>query len=218
MPEDKVSLDMAEGAVQEENAKTVETKDAQGATAVQEECVEPKAEEPEEQPEEQVIDQKDKKKQKRKDALKAQVEQLKAEVEEKEDWLLRLAAEFDNYKRRTSRDFGDLIRNASENIITQLVPIVDDFERALDHAKTTDDFNSLHQGVEMILNHLKEVLRKEGLEPIEALGKPFDPNFHEALMQTEDNAYDSGVVVQETQRGYILNDKVIRPAKVIVNK
>ena len=214
MTENKVSLDREEEAIQKKNSNTIDTEDTQQVPVAQEERVESETEESQEQ----VLAQKGKKKKKKQDLLKAQIEQLEEELQEKEDRWLRLAAEFDNYKRRTSRDFGNLIRNASENIITQLVPIVDDFERALDHAKTTDDFDSLHQGVEMILNHLKEVLRKEGLEPIEALGKPFDPHFHEALMQTEDDAYDSGVVVQETQRGYILNDKVIRPAKVIVNK
>ena len=151
-------------------------------------------------------------------ALRTKIKQLEAQLEEKQDQLLRLAAEFENHRRRTLRDFEHLIRNASENVITQLVPIIDDFERALDHAKTTDDFGSLHQGVEMILNHLKDVLQKEGLRPMEVVGKPFDPNYHEALMQTEDDTYDSGVIVQETERGYLLNDKVIRPAKVIVNK
>lgn len=193
----------------EPEAGGAETLRDAGAETSEQEAGETQAQQPAETP---------KKRPRKEDALKARIEELGKQLEEKQDRLLRLAAEFENYKRRTAREFSSIVKNASEAVITQLVPIVDDFERALDHARATDDFGSLHQGVEMILNHLRDVLKREGLEPIEAVGQPFDPNFHEALMQTEDEAFESGAVVGETQRGYVLNGKVIRPAQVIVNK
>ncbi|RKY68912.1 MAG: nucleotide exchange factor GrpE [Candidatus Latescibacterota bacterium] len=150
--------------------------------------------------------------------LKEKLEKVEAELSQKHEQLLRLAAEFENYKKRVNRDFAVLVKTANENLIKQLLPTLDNLERALNHSKTEDNFNSLREGVEMIFGQLLETLKKEGLTPIEAVGKPFDPHLHEAVMQVEDAKHPSGTVVDEVERGYMLNDKVLRHTKVVVNK
>ena len=152
------------------------------------------------------------------DLLKERLAKSEEQTKELEDRLLRLAAEFDNYKKRMAKEFGYLIKNANENLILQLLDTLDNFQRALDSAKTTDDYESLHKGVELIYNHLKEILTKEGLKEIEALGKPFDPNFHEAVTQAESDEYDEGIIIEEISRGYMLNDRLLRASKVVVSK
>jgi len=147
-------------------------------------------------------------------------EQIIAEYKEKEqeleDRYLRLAAEFENYKKRTSRQFEGIIKNSNEKIITSILEVVDNFERALEASNSTD-FASFREGTELIYQHLSEILKNEGLEPIDAVGKKFNPNLHEAMMQVESDEYPEGVVVQEISRGYKLNGKVIRFSKVAVS-
>lgn len=152
------------------------------------------------------------------EVLREELERLKEELDEKQDRLLRLAAEFDNYKKRTARDFEALIKNANENLIVELLPVLDNFERALEVAQTSVDYNSFYRGVGMILQQLGDLLEKQGLKRIEAVGDKFDPNKHEALMQVESDEHPSDVVVDEIQRGYMLNDKVLRPSRVMVSK
>lgn len=152
------------------------------------------------------------------DILKERLAKSEEQTKELEDRLLRLAAEFDNYKKRMAKEFGYLIKNANENLILQLLDTLDNFQRALDSAKTSDDYESFHKGVELIYNHMKEILTKEGLKEIEALGKPFDPNFHEAVTQAESDEYDEGIIIEEISRGYMLNDRLLRASKVVVSK
>ncbi len=158
------------------------------------------------------------------DVLKERLEKSEKEYKELEDRLLRLAAEFDNYKKRTAREFQAIIKNANEELISQLVETLDNFQRALDSAsrsnstKNSSDFDSFHKGVELIYQHFIEILRKEGLKEIKAVGEPFDPHFHEAVMQQESDEFPEGVVMDEISKGYILNDKVIKHSKVIVSK
>jgi len=160
------------------------------------------------------------------DLLKERLAKSEEQTKELEDRLLRLAAEFDNYKKRMAKEFGYLIKNANENLILQLLDTLDNFQRALDSApakggisnKTSDDYESFHKGVELIYNHLKEILTKEGLKEIEALGKPFDPNFHEAVTQAESDKYDEGIIIDEISKGYMLNDRLLRASKVVVSK
>jgi molecular chaperone GrpE len=160
------------------------------------------------------------------DLLKERLAKSEEQIKELEDRLLRLAAEFDNYKKRMAKEFGYLIKNANENLILQLLDTLDNFERALNSApakggisnKTSNDYENFHKGVELIYNYLKEVLTKEGLKEIESVGKPFDPNFHEALTQAESNKYDEGVVMEEISKGYMLNDRLLRASKVVVSK
>lgn len=150
--------------------------------------------------------------------MRDKLEASEASKKDLEDRFLRLVAEFDNFKKRTNRQFQELMRSANEDLILQLVEVVDNFERALEAAKTSDDFESFHQGVEMIYDHLQEVLKKQGVKEIEALGQKFNPNVHEALFQLEGGDLPEDMVVELVQKGYMLNDRLIRPAKVAVTK
>jgi molecular chaperone GrpE len=152
------------------------------------------------------------------DLLKERLAESEEQTKELEDRLLRLAAEFDNYRKRTAKEFGYLVKNANENLILQLLNTLDNFERALDSAKTSNDYENFHKGVELIYTHMKDILTKEGLKEIEALGKPFDPNFHEAVNQAESDEYDEGIVMEEMSKGYMLNDRLLRASKVVVSK
>jgi molecular chaperone GrpE len=160
------------------------------------------------------------------DLLKERLLKSEEQAKELEDRLLRLAAEFDNYKKRMAKEFGYLIKNANENLILQLLDTLDNFQRALSSApakggisnKNSSDYDKFHKGVELIYNHLKEILTKEGLKEIEALGKPFDPHFHEAVTQAESDKYDDGMVMEEISKGYMLNDRLLRASKVVVSK
>lgn len=152
------------------------------------------------------------------DLLKEQLEKTEKEYKELEDRLLRVAAEFDNHKKRTVREFQSIIKNANEELISQLVETLDNFQRALDSAKNSGDFDSFHKGVELIYQHFKDILGKEGLKEIKAIREPFDPHFHEAVMQQESDKFPDGTVMDEISKGYMLNDKVIKHSKVIVSK
>ena len=160
------------------------------------------------------------------DLLKERLAKSEEQTKELEDRLLRLAAEFDNYKKRMAKEFGYLIKNANENLMLQLLDTLDNFQRALESApakggisnNTSDDYESFHKGVELIHNHMKEILTKEGLKEIEALGKPFDPNFHEAVTQAESDQHDEGMIMDEISKGYMLNDRLLRASKVVVSK
>jgi len=150
--------------------------------------------------------------------LKERLAKSEEQVKELEDRLLRLAAEFDNYRKRTAREFEYVYQNANENLILKLLDTLDNFERALDSAKTSNDYDSFHQGVELIYAHIKDILIKDGLKEIDAIGKPFDPNFHEAVTQAESDEYEEGIVVNEINKGYMLNDRLLRASKVMVSK
>lgn len=147
---------------------------------------------------------------------------LKEEAEKaKEYWdrLLRLQADFENNRKRIEREKQDFLRFANEEIIQELLNILDDLERTVELAQAKhQDVSAFLKGVEMILAHLYEMLKEHGVKPIEAGGKIFDPNYHEALMQVENKDLPEHTIVEELQKGYMLNDKVIRTAKVKVSK
>lgn len=147
---------------------------------------------------------------------------LKEEAEKaKEYWdrLLRLQADFENNRKRIEREKQDFLRFANEEIIQELLNILDDLERTVELAQAKhQDVSAFLKGVEMILSHLYEMLKEHGVKPIEAGGKIFDPNYHEALMQVENKDLPEHTIVEELQKGYMLNDKVIRTAKVKVSK
>lgn len=130
--------------------------------------------------------------------------------------LLRMQADFENFKRRARQEKEDFYKYASETLMLQLLPVVDNFERAL--AAGGDDGKNLLAGIHMIERQLKEVLQKEGLEAIQAIGQEFDPNLHEAVMQVDTEDYPANTCAEELQKGYRLKDKVIRPAMVKVAK
>ncbi|MCK5126488.1 MAG: nucleotide exchange factor GrpE [candidate division Zixibacteria bacterium] len=130
---------------------------------------------------------------------------------------MRLAAEFDNYKKRTAREFGDIIKRANFRLLQSLVEIADNFERAIESKEDGNNIEGYKKGVELIYSQLAELLKKENISSIEAVGKAFDPNLHEAMMQQESDEYDEGIVIMDVQKGYQLDDKVLRHARVIVS-
>jgi molecular chaperone GrpE len=152
------------------------------------------------------------------DLLKERLAKSEEQAKELENRLLRLAAEYDNYRKRTAREFVAICQSANENLISKLLDTMDNFERALDAAKTSNDYDSFRKGVELIYAHLKELLEKEGLREIDAVCKPFDPNFHEAVTQCESDEHDEGIVADQMCKGYMLNEKLLRPSKVVVSK
>ena len=133
--------------------------------------------------------------------------------------MLRLQAEFDNAKKRLEKEKQDFVKFANEGIILELLNILDDLERTVDLAQSKhQDLSAFLKGVEMILAHLYEMLKEYGVKPIEAQGKLFDPHYHEALMQAENKDVPEHTILEELQKGYLLNDRVIRTAKVKVSK
>jgi len=153
---------------------------------------------------------------------KNEVEQLRLDAEKaREYWdrLLRQQAEFENMRKRLERDRQEFQKFAHEDIIVDLLGVLDDLERSVEAAeKKQENFDAFLKGIEMILAHLYELLKKRGVTPIEAKGKKFDPHEHEALMQTETSDHDDEEVIEELQKGYKLYDRVIRTAKVRVAK
>jgi len=134
------------------------------------------------------------------------------------DQLLRKVAEFDNYRKRTERDFAELLQNANAKLITDLLPVLDDYDRSLAADVNNDSYESLHKGFELIYKKLFDVLKSYGLRPIKALNEEFDPEKHEALLQIEAKGKKSHIVVEEYLKGYELNGRVIRHTKVVVSK
>ena len=150
--------------------------------------------------------------------LEDNVKQLEQEIVELKDKLLRKAAEFENYKRRTENDQINLITFAAESFIQKLLPVIDDFERSLGHVDEAEDVNAIKQGLKLIYDKLLKVLDEQGVKKIEAVGNPFDVDYHEALMQRPDDSVDPHTVIDEIEKGYTYKDKVIRHAKVIVSE
>jgi molecular chaperone GrpE len=146
--------------------------------------------------------------------VRAEYEQ---KLKEQEDRYLRLAAEFDNFRKRTARQFETMAIASVERIVLPLLEVVDNFQRALE-AASSENGEPFKKGMELIYQQLRDVLKREELEEIESLGKPFDPNLHDAIMQVESNEYEEGIVVHELLKGYRLKGKVIRHARVAVSK
>jgi molecular chaperone GrpE len=143
------------------------------------------------------------------------LEELRREKDSLQDRLLRTAAEFDNYRKRMDRERRDLAESTAGEVMKELLPIIDNLERAL-HAAEQDD--PLRKGVELIHKQMLEMLRKRGVTPIEALGADFDPNFHQAVIHEESAQHREGEVMEELQRGYIVGDRLLRPSMVKVAK
>lgn len=158
-------------------------------------------------------------------AAQASPEQLQqlaekaAKADENWDKYVRIVAELDNYKKRAARERTDAVRYANEGLVEKLLPVLDNFEAAMTAASASSgNVDSLRQGVSMILTQLKGVLGESGLEEVEAVGKPFDPNLHEAVSQQPSADLPEGQVMQQLRRGYKLRDRLIRPAMVVVSK
>ena len=144
--------------------------------------------------------------------------QLENEIADLKDKLLRKAAEFENYKRRTENDQLNLLKYSAESFIVKLLPVVDDFERSIDHMDSAKDVESIKQGVMLIYNKLMKILTEQGVEKIEAIGKPFNVEYHEAMLQRKAEDVEPHTVLDEIEKGYMYKDKVIRHSKVIVSE
>lgn len=138
-------------------------------------------------------------------------------IEEQHDKYLRLSAEFDNYRKRTMKEKAELIKNGGEKTIAAILPVLDDLERAVKTAETSDDVKAMREGIELIYNKFLKVLNQEGLRKIETDNKDFDTDYHEAIALVPAPSEDKkGKILDCVQTGYTLNDKVIRHAKVVV--
>jgi molecular chaperone GrpE len=146
------------------------------------------------------------------------IAELEKEIEKLKDKFLRKAAEFENYKRRTENDQLSLIKYSGLSFILKLLPVMDDFERSLDHIEEAKDINALKAGLKLVYEKLSKALDAEGVKKIDAVGKPFDVNFHEAIMQRKDDSVEPHTVLEEVEKGYLYKDKVIRHSKVIVSE
>lgn len=146
------------------------------------------------------------------------ITELEKEVKELQDKLLRKAAEFENYKRRTENDQFNLITYAAESFITKLLPIVDDFERSMDHIDDLEKSKSVKDGIKLVYDKLHKLLNEQGVKKMQTKGEPFNVDYHDALMQRKDDSVPPHTVLEEIEPGYIYRDKVIRHAKVIVSE
>ena len=152
------------------------------------------------------------------DAIAADLDKARAEAESYLDDLRRLQADFDNYRKRTLREQTARAAAASQALVARLLPVLDNFELAVSSAERSRDFDRMLKGVEMVFGELREVLEAEGLVRIEAEGKPFDPERHEAVIAVEEEDTEPGMVVDIVRAGYELRGKVLRPAMVKVAK
>ena len=146
------------------------------------------------------------------------IAELETQVKDWQDKLLRKAAEFENYKRRTENDQFNLINYAAESFIVKLLPIVDDFERTLGHIDDIDNNKSVKDGIKLVYEKLLKVLNDQGIKKMQTKGQPFNVDFHDALMQKKDDSVPDHTVLEEIESGYLYRDKVIRHAKVIVSE
>ncbi|MCX8044850.1 MAG: nucleotide exchange factor GrpE [Desulfobacterota bacterium] len=150
--------------------------------------------------------------------LMEEVEKIRQENKDLSDRLLRTLAEFDNYRKRVTKEKEDLIAYGTEKLASALLPVLDNFERACEQAHTAQDVRQVIEGVEMILKQFRETLEKFHIKSFHAAGEPFDPEKHEAIAQQEHDTYPPNTVTAEVQKGYVLGDKLLRPARVIVAK
>jgi molecular chaperone GrpE len=148
-------------------------------------------------------------------SMRARIEQLEAQAEEASNRYLRLAADFDNFKKRARQEQADLVRSANADLIGKLLPVVDNFHRVLESVPEAAD-DAWVKGVKLTLQQLEELLAAQGVQPIEAVGQPFDPSLHEAIGHEESSEHPEDTVVTEVRRGYRLHDRVVRPALVRV--
>jgi molecular chaperone GrpE len=151
-------------------------------------------------------------------ALQEKVNALQAKLADTENRLLRLQADFDNYRRRSLLEREAAEKYRAQSLVLDILPALDNFERAMKVEAKDEQTSSLLQGMEMVYRQLLEALTKEGVEVIEAVGQPFDPHYHQAVMQVEDSQFESNTVVEEFQKGYKLKDRVIRPSMVKVSQ
>lgn len=148
----------------------------------------------------------------------AKIAELEAQVKDWQDKLLRKAAEFENYKRRTENDQFNLINYGAESFIVKLLPLVDDFERSLEHIDDIDNTKAVKEGIKLVYEKLLKLLNEQGVKKMRTKGEPFNVDYHDALMQRKDDSVPPHTVLEEVESGYLYRDKVIRHAKVIVSE
>lgn len=148
----------------------------------------------------------------------AKLAELQAKLDDEENRHLRLRADFDNIRRRNQLDREAAEKYRAQSLLSDLLPVIDNFERALQVEATSEEAASIVKGIEMVYRSLIEAAEKEGLQIIKAEGEQFDPNVHQAVMQEQDSEKETGVVLRELQKGYMLKDRVLRPTMVSVNE
>jgi len=164
------------------------------------------------------LDEERQEKEKEIEELKKKLEEKEKEIKEHHDRLLRLAADFENYKKRAAREKEEWTKFASEDVIRAILPFIDNLERAVNHAQKVSDTGVLIEGVRLTIQQILQSLNKFGLSSFQSVGKPFDPTVHEAMLVVETDQHEPNQVVEEFQKGYLLNDRLLRPATVSVSK
>jgi molecular chaperone GrpE len=153
------------------------------------------------------------------ESLQKKLEDALSESQQHYDRLLRVSAEFDNFKKRSTRDADEFRKYANEALLKDLLHVVDNLERAIASSAESSDSNAcVVEGVQMTLDEILKIFTKFGVKPIEAAGKPFDPAFHQAIMQQETDEHPDNTIISEMQKGYLLRDRLLRPAMVVVAK
>jgi len=150
--------------------------------------------------------------------LMVKLQDAEKKAAENYDKYVRAVAELDNYRKRAIREKADAIRYGNENLLRDILPLVDGMDRALEHSCNSEDFDAFKEGLKMLHGQLLGCLQKNGVEMIDTAGKEFDPNVHEAMMQVESADHEDSKVIDEFERGYLLNGRLLRPAKVSVCK
>lgn len=185
---------------------------------IKDEVVQKDSSEENDTPKEDKKKKKSKKRSKEED-LKEELEETKIQLAEQKDKFLRLFAEFDNYKKRTAKERIDLIKTAGQDVVTDMLSVIDDFDRALKATTASNDADAAKKGFELIHEKLLNLLGNKGLKAMESIGKDFDADFHEAITEIPAPSDEQkGKVVDVVEKGYTLNDKIIRYAKVVVGK
>lgn len=151
-------------------------------------------------------------------ALRERLKKKETEAQEYVNSLQRLQADFENFRKRMLKEQTEFLEVASKNLIQELIPVVDNLERALKASRESKDFTSLSKGVELVYTQIMDILKRTGLSEINPLGEEFDPMHHEAVMQVESNEHDDDTVVDVFQKGYLLKGRLLRPAAVKVSK
>ena len=153
------------------------------------------------------------------DKLSARVNAAEKKAQENYDRLLRVSAEFDNYKKRTAREMQEVVKYANEKMAKELLTVVDNLERAIEAAGTEcPEDDALVKGIHLTLGEVLKILERHKVNPVKALGEPFDPTYHQAMMQEEVDDHPPNTVVREMQKGYVMHDRLLRPAMVVVSK
>ncbi len=151
--------------------------------------------------------------------LEAELDSVRKAAQEAHDRFLRVSADFENYKKRLTREMEDFRKYANESLIKLLLPVVDNLERALDSAGNNRQAdNPVSEGVQMTLAEILKIFEKFNVKPIESLEKPFDPGFHQAVMQEENDSHPDKTVLKELQKGYLMHDKLIRTSMAVVSR